>query len=128
LEARLLAALEPPAHGGVRHRLWPGLDRSGAAAAALAEDRLKLEGFFARQRHLAELSNDQRLLMLERMVLTRALDQRLKLEFDQKRITWNGYASPQKGFRSTGQEAIVGAALPLRRPPTHPPGPDYDGD
>jgi TPP-dependent pyruvate/acetoin dehydrogenase alpha subunit len=128
LEARLLAALEPPAHGGVPHRLWPGLDRSGAAAAALAEDRLKLEGFFARQRHLAELSNDQRLLMLERMVLTRALDQRLKLEFDQKRITWNGYASPQKGFRSTGQEAIVGAALPLRRPPTHPPGPDYDGD
>lgn len=129
LEARLLSALEPAVgDGSPAHPLWPGLDRSGAAAAALAEDRLKLEGFFERQRHLAGIRDDERLLMLERMVLTRALDQRLKLEFDQKRIAWNGYASPQKGFRSTGQEAIVGAALPLRRPPAHTPGPGYDGD
>ena len=41
---------------------------------------------------------------------------------------WEDYPSPQKGFRSTGQEAIVGAALRLRRPPEFGQGEDYRGD
>ena len=45
------------------------------------------------------------------MLLTRALDDHLKRAFDKKEIRWGDYPSPQKGFRSTGQEAIVGAAL-----------------
>lgn len=126
LEATLLdwlAGIEPaPAE------LWPGLDRQQAARACLAEQAELVRGFFARQRLRATLAPDERLSMLRTMVLTRTLDQRLKREFDDKRIAWNGFASPQKGFRSTGQEAIVGAALRLRRPPEHAPGPAYDGD
>ena len=66
--------------------------------------------------------------MLQTMLLTRALDDFLKRAFESREIRWGEYASPQKGFRSTGQEAIVGAALRLRRPPEFPPGPGYQGD
>ena len=66
--------------------------------------------------------------MYRTMVLTRAVDDFLKAAFDRKEIVWGDYPSPQKGFRSTGQEAIVGAALRLRRPPASAPGPEYDGD
>jgi 2-oxoisovalerate dehydrogenase E1 component len=62
------------------------------------------------------------------MLLARAVDDALKLAFDRKELKWGAYPSPQKGFRATGQEAIVGAALRLRRPPEHPPGRDYRGD
>ena len=66
--------------------------------------------------------------MLRTMLLTRAVDDFLKTAFDRKEIAWQSYPSPQKGFRSTGQEAIAGAALRLRRPPASAPGPGYDGD
>lgn len=127
LEARLLDAL------GIKpelshHPLWPGLDRGQAAAAALEEQRELVRGYFARARLADSITDAERLLLLERMLLTRALDQRLKLEFDEKRVVWNGFPSPQKGFRSTGQEAIVGAALRLRRPPEFVTGASYQGD
>ena len=58
----------------------------------------------------------------------RAVDDFLKQSFDQKSIRWGAFPSPQKGFRSTGQEAVVGASLRLRRPPEWTPGQDYQGD
>jgi hypothetical protein len=33
----------------------------------------------------------------------------------EKKIAWQGFPSPQKGFRATGQEAAAGLALRLRR-------------
>ena len=87
-----------------------------------------VRGFFARRRLRQSITDDERLLMYRRMVLTRALDQALKHAFDAREMRWQDHPSPQKGFRSTGQEAIVGAALRLRRPPVYQPGEDYQGD
>ncbi len=87
-----------------------------------------VRGFFARRRLRQSLTADERRLMYERMVLTRTLDDALKRAFEAREVRWGNHPSPQKGFRSTGQEAIVGAALRLRRPPEHAPGPDYRGD
>src|SRR6185369_8792747 len=87
-----------------------------------------LRGFFQRHEFKAAIADDQRLLMYRTMALTRAVDDFLKRAFDRKAIRWGEFPSPQKGFRSTGQEAIVGAALPLRRPPQAVPGASYDGD
>jgi 2-oxoisovalerate dehydrogenase E1 component len=56
------------------------------------------------------------------------VDQQLKLAFDRKEIKWGGFRSPQKGFRSTGQEAIVGAAVRLRRYPEFGQSETYRGD
>ncbi len=55
-----------------------------------------------------------RLHMHRQMVLSRALDDLLKQLFQEKKIAWEGYPSPQKGFRAFGQEAAVGLAAPLR--------------
>jgi 2-oxoisovalerate dehydrogenase E1 component len=106
----------------------PGLTL-GEAASRGREALVELvRGFFARRRLKASLTDAERRLMFRTMLLARALDDALKLAFDRKELKWGDYPSPQKGFRATGQEAIVGAALRLRRPPEYPPGEDYRGD
>ncbi len=115
-----------PRFAGVE--MYPGRSLAGEAAAtrdALVE---LARSFFARQRVKASLTADERRLMLRTMLLARAVDDVLKDNFDKKPLKWNDYPSPQKGFRSTGQEAIVGAALRLRRPPAYAPGAGYKGD
>lgn len=119
LEAGLLAAIARPAANLEDRGLWPGVSRRGAAEAAAAEATVLVRGFFARERLRASITPAEQRLLLERMLLTRAVDERLKRDFDEKTVAWQGYPSPQKGFRSTGQEAIVGAALRLRRPEQH---------
>jgi 2-oxoisovalerate dehydrogenase E1 component len=108
--------------------IYPGLTQGEAAAAARQELQVLLRGFFRRHEIKASLEPAERLLIYRTMLLTRELDAFLKAAFDRKEVRWQDHPSPQKGFRSTGQEAIVGAALRLRRPPEHPPGPDYRGD
>ena len=66
--------------------------------------------------------------MLRTMLLTREVDDFLKRAFDRKEIRWQSFPSPQKGFRSTGQEAVVGVALRLRRYPEYGQGETYRGD
>jgi 2-oxoisovalerate dehydrogenase E1 component len=90
--------------------------------------RVAVRGFFERQRIKASITTAERKLMYRTMLLTRAVDDALKRAFDRKAVKWNGFPSPQKGFRSRGQEAIVGAALRLRRPPEAGEGADYTGD
>jgi TPP-dependent pyruvate/acetoin dehydrogenase alpha subunit len=53
------------------------------------------------------------------MILTRAVDNRLKQFFTSGEIRWGDMAFQGKGFRSLGQEAIYAAGIRLRR------GPDY---
>ena len=108
--------------------LWPGTTQAAAARAALESLQEAIRGFFRRQEVKASIEPGERLAMYRTMALTRALDDFLKRAFDAKSVRWGEYPSPQKGFRSTGQEAIVGAALRLRRPPEHAPGPGYRGD
>ena len=101
--------------GGVS--IYPGLDRARAADRECERVTRSLRGFFERQRIKAEITADERLLMYRTMLLTRGIDDALKRGFDEKTVVWENHPSPQKGFRSTGQEAIVGAGLRLRRPP-----------
>jgi hypothetical protein len=49
------------------------------------------------------------------MILTRAVDNRLKQFFTSTDVTFEGTPFQGKGFRSLGQEAIYAAAIRLRR-------------
>ncbi len=89
-------------------------DRLRAAAAELAD---ACDGFLARAAIAASLSDDERREMLWGMVLTRAVDNRLKALFTGGEVRWGEKAFQGKGFRSLGQEAIYAAPLRLRRGP-----------
>jgi 2-oxoisovalerate dehydrogenase E1 component len=108
--------------------LFPGMTHQKAVARTQQEYERVIRGFFERRRIQRSLRPEERKLMLRTMLLTRAVDSHLKQAFDRKEVRWGDYPSPQKGFRSLGQEAVVGAALRLRRPPAFPAGPDYQGD
>lgn len=131
LEERLIGKLDELAQAEANlpaETLFPGTSSADALAWTRAALEEQIRGFFARRRIRASISAEERRLMFRTMLLTRAVDEHLKQAFDSKEVRWQGFPSPQKGFRSTGQEAIVGAALRLRRPPESAPGPDYSGD
>ncbi len=131
VEEALLAALGRRFHVAKRIAdvpLAPGVDAGRAAEWSRDTTATLVRGFFERRRIRASLTDDERLTMFRTMLLTRALDDFLKRAFDRKEVAWEGYPSPQKGFRSRGQEAIVGAAIRLRRSPEHGEGDDYRGD
>jgi 2-oxoisovalerate dehydrogenase E1 component len=95
--------------------LYPGTTAVDAVSTTTAALREQVEGFFRRQEIRASLTAEERFAMYRVMVLSRALDELMKSLFQEKRIAWEGHASPQKGFRGFGQEAVVGLALRLRR-------------
>lgn len=131
LEELLLARTAARWQTGTRwgdDELWPGTTQEAAARWSLEALQEQIRGFFRRQEIKNAISDAERLELYRAMALTRAVDDFLKRAFDRKEIRWGDHPSPQKGFRSTGQEAIAGAALLLRRPPGAAPGPDYDGD
>jgi 2-oxoisovalerate dehydrogenase E1 component len=130
-EAALLAEVGRrlrPADDRADDEIYPAVTAARAAGWRRRELELAIRGFFRRRQIRASLSREERHLMFRTMLLTRAVDDFLKTAFDRRDVAWREHPSPQKGFRSTGQEAIVGAALRLRRPPASAPGPDYDGD
>jgi 2-oxoisovalerate dehydrogenase E1 component len=131
LEEALLERLEQRFRTGpdfAGEELYPGMSHARAVAGSLDDYRGLIRGFFDRRRLRASITADERALMLRTMLLTRAVDNFLKEAFARKEIAWREYPSPQKGFRSTGQESIVGAALRLRRPPEYGIGAGYRGD
>jgi 2-oxoisovalerate dehydrogenase E1 component len=73
------------------------------------------EGFVRRWTLRASLDDDEKREMLRGMILTRAVDNRLKTFFTSGEVHYGTRAFQGKGFRSLGQEAIYGAALRLRR-------------
>ncbi len=77
------------------------------------------DGFLAREAIAASLSPDERRDILRGMVLTRAVDNRLKQFFLSGEVQYNGVPFQGKGFRSLGQEAIYAAAIRLRRGPAY---------
>jgi 2-oxoisovalerate dehydrogenase E1 component len=77
------------------------------------------DGFLAREAIVASLSGDERREILRGMVLTRAIDNRLKQFFLGSEIRYGEAPFQGKGFRSLGQEAIYAAAIRLRRGPAH---------
>jgi 2-oxoisovalerate dehydrogenase E1 component len=85
------------------------LDR---AAADLVD---ACDGFLRRQAIEASLTPDERREILRGMVLTRAIDNRLKTFFTSGEVRYGQTPFQGKGFRSLGQEAMYAAAIRLRR-------------
>ena len=73
------------------------------------------DGFLAREAIAASLTADERREILRGMVLTRAIDNRLKQFFTSGEVRYGDAPFQGKGFRSLGQEAIYAAAIRLRR-------------
>ncbi len=131
LEQALLRRIDERFRTGeefANQRLFPMVNHQRAVNWSREALDIQIRGFFERRRIKASITDEERKLMLRTMILTREVDNFLKRAFDKKEIMWEGYPSPQKGFRSTGQEAIVGAALRLRRPPEYGEGEGYTGD
>ncbi|HXG88895.1 MAG TPA: thiamine pyrophosphate-dependent enzyme [Vicinamibacterales bacterium] len=82
------------------------------ARAAIVEG---CDAFLAREAIRASLTADERREILRGMVLTRAVDNRLKQLFMGGEVRWGDKAFQGKGFRSLGQEAIYAGGIRLRR-------------
>ncbi len=87
------------------------------------------DGFLRRESIAASLTTDERLEILRGMVLTRAVDTRLKIFFTGSEVKYGSTPFQGKGFRSLGQEAIYACAIRLRRGAAHR-GPNgaWEGD
>jgi len=93
----------------------PGVSASARLKTAGQELIEDLDGFFTRASIAASLTPGERQEILRGMVLTRAVDNRLKQFFAGSEVQFEGVPFQGKGFRSLGQEAIYAAAIRLRR-------------
>ena len=93
----------------------PGVSAVQRLDAAHRELIDACDGFLAREAIRASITPSERLELLRGMILTRAVDNRLKQFFLSGEVQYKGVPFQGKGFRSLGQEAIYGAALRLRR-------------
>ncbi len=94
----------------------PAEERLGTAQQELLE---ACDGFLRREAIAASLTREERIEILRGMVLTRAIDNRLKTFFTGSEVRHKDVAFQGKGFRSLGQEAIYAAAIRLRRGAEH---------
>ena len=104
---------------------WPklpaGIETTPAVTArerlAAAEEELVAlcDGFLRREAIERSLTREERLEILRGMILTRAVDNRLKVFFNGSEVRYDGVPFQGKGFRSLGQEAIYAAAIRLKR-------------
>lgn len=89
----------------VPQRLAQGVDALVAAC----------DGFLRREAIACGLTANERREMLRGMILTRAVDNRLKAFFTNSEVRYGSTPFQGKGFRSLGQEAIYACAIRLRR-------------
>jgi len=92
------------------------LDQSVEALAA------EVDGWLRREAIAAGLTDAETVEILRGMVLSRAVDSRLKAFFLGSEVKHEGKPFQGKGFRSLGQEAIYASAIRLRR------GSDWRGE
>ena len=93
----------------------PGVAASERLQSAVNQVAEDCRGFFRREEIIDSLTADEKAGMLRGMILTRALDNRLKQFFTSGEVRWNNTAFQGKGFRSLGQEAIYAACIRLKR-------------
>jgi 2-oxoisovalerate dehydrogenase E1 component len=93
----------------------PGVTAIKRLEQARAEVVDSCDGFLAREAIRVSLTADERREILRGMVLTRAVDNRLKHFFMGGEVRWGEKAFQGKGFRSLGQEAIYAGGIRLRR-------------
>jgi 2-oxoisovalerate dehydrogenase E1 component len=100
----------------------PGVDPAQRLSSGIEEIVEACDGFLAREALAASFRKEEKLEMLRGMILTRAVDNRLKAFFTGGEVRWKNASFQGKGFRSLGQEAIYAAGIRLRR------GSCYAGD
>jgi 2-oxoisovalerate dehydrogenase E1 component len=93
----------------------PGVKADERLELARAELLAACDGFLVREAIAASLTADERREILRGMVLTRAVDNRLKQFFTSGEVKCGSAPFQGKGFRSLGQEAIYAAGIRLRR-------------
>ncbi len=93
----------------------PGVTIENRRARSLDDLVAAVDGFLVRESIAASFTDDERLEMLRGMILTRAIDTRLKTFFTGSEVRYGSTPFQGKGFRSLGQEAIYAAAIRLRR-------------
>ncbi len=93
----------------------PGVPASKRLSQAAAEIQAACDGFFRREAIAASLTADERREILRGMILTRAVDNRLKAFFLSGEVKYGTAGFQGKGFRSLGQEAVYAAAIRLNR-------------
>ncbi len=93
----------------------PGVTASARLEKARDELLDACDGFLAREAISASLTSDERREILRGMILTRAVDNRLKQFFLSGEIKYAEIPFQGKGFRSLGQEAIYAAGIRLKR-------------
>jgi 2-oxoisovalerate dehydrogenase E1 component len=108
---------------------WPGVSADTRLELARMELAEACDGFLAREAIAASLTAEERREILRGMVLTRAVDNRLKQLFLSGEVRYRDVPFQGKGFRSLGQEAIYAAAIRLRRGAAwHDAGRGWQGD
>jgi 2-oxoisovalerate dehydrogenase E1 component len=107
-----LRAWKPPVALG---EVAPGVGGELRMAQAIAELVDNCDGLLRRLAIEASLTREERREVLRGMLLTRAVDNRLKTLFTSPDVRYRGAPFQGKGFRSLGQEAIYAAAIRLRR-------------
>jgi 2-oxoisovalerate dehydrogenase E1 component len=129
-DASAIDALRGPLREALRQRLprmppyglaetTPGVEAGQRLARASADLLEAGDAFLRREAIAASLTPAERREVLRGMVLTRAVDNRLKALFTGGEVQYKGVGFQGKGFRSLGQEAIYAACLRLRRGPAY---------
>src|SRR5205814_1974147 len=95
----------------------PGVSASERLQIAVSQVVDECRGFFRREEIIDSLTADEKTEILRGMILTRAVDNRLKQFFTGGEVRWGNTAFQGKGFRSLGQEAIYAACIRLKRGP-----------
>ena len=93
----------------------PGVRAETRLNRALVELQDACDGFLRRETLALSLTPDERREILRGMILTRAIDNRLKTFFSRGEVKYGKASFQGKGFRSLGQEAIYASAIRLRR-------------
>lgn len=114
LETALAAALAPDTTVTNVPDTTPGIAVRERLQTAVEEVLEACDGFLRREAIAATITADEKRAMLRGMILTRAVDNRLKQFFTSGEVRWRNTSFQGKGFRSLGQEAIYAAPLRLR--------------
>jgi 2-oxoisovalerate dehydrogenase E1 component len=119
LRRELVRRLQAPPVAASLPDPTPRITAAGRLQQACDQILDDCDGFLRRAAIEVSLSADERREILRGMILTRAVDNRLKAFFTGGDVRYANAAFQGKGFRSLGQEAIYAAAVRLRRGPAH---------
>ncbi|HSP14344.1 MAG TPA: thiamine pyrophosphate-dependent enzyme [Thermoanaerobaculia bacterium] len=114
LEPALAEALAPQTAVTNVPETTPGVTVNERLGEAMSDVIESCDGFLRREAIAAAITMQEKRDILRGMILTRAVDNRLKQFFTSGEVRWRNTSFQGKGFRSLGQEAIYAAVLRLR--------------